>query len=92
MYRYVCTVVSLQATYSAVVLPGPIHPSPGEHVTSTPVAIGIGAAFLSPLERHKATSRRELWCRHAAQGYASSGQQGEQVELALNYNFSIHYF
>ena len=40
----------------------------------------------------KATSPRELFCGHAAPEDASSGQQGEQIELALNHNFPIYQF
>ena len=72
-------------------LSGPAHPSPGEHITPTPVVIGIGPAS-SPLPRDsRSTSLRELWCGHVAPENTSSGQQGEQIELALIYNFSIHY-
>jgi hypothetical protein len=43
-----------------------MHPLPREHVTSTPVATGIGLTFLSLSERQKIHfSQRELWCGYA---------------------------
>jgi len=69
-----------------------MHPFPGERITPTPVTIGIGPASC-PLPRDsRSTSLRELWCGHAAPEDTSSDQQGEQIELALVYNFSILFF